>query len=110
MANESPSAVIKQVDNSITMLLRKINPDQIGEKSRDAIAKLKQALIDSRIYSRDYELSETRDEQVANAKKANKYIEQARQSILRASEFDVFGPIDVAHLSAQLDQAKADLK
>jgi hypothetical protein len=110
MANGSPSYIVKQVDNSISMLMRKVNRSEIGEKGRTALVKLNQSLDGARTYSQDYELSEMRDEQLDNAKKAKKYLEQARQAILRASEFNIFGAIDVAHLTAQIDQAKADLK
>jgi uncharacterized membrane protein affecting hemolysin expression len=110
MANSLPSFLVKQVDTQVTMLLRKIDPGEVDEKGRKSLDALKQALIDARIYSRDYELSETRDEQVDNAKKANKYLDLVRQYILRASEFNIFSAIDVAYLTAQVEQAKADLK
>ena len=93
----------------VNSILRKTDWTQINDKGRKAVAELRQNLADAKIYTADYELSEMRDEQVDNAKKANKYLERARQQILRASEFDVFGPIDVAHLSAQIDQLKAGL-
>ena len=73
-------------------------------------AKLMQALGDARIYASDYELSEVREEQLDNAKKAKKYLEQARASILKASETNIFGAVDVAQLSAQIDQIIGDLK
>jgi hypothetical protein len=110
MANDSPSALIKQVDNQINMILRKLNLRQVSDREVKLLASLRQNLSDARIYAHDYELSETREEQVENSKKAQKFLESVRQQILRASEFNIFGPIDVAHLSAQLDQAKADLK
>jgi hypothetical protein len=71
---------------------------------------LQQDLTDARIYANDYELSETRDEQLDNAKKSKKWLEQARRNILAASEFNIFGAIDVAHLTAQVEQVKDMLK
>lgn len=94
----------------MNMILRKTEWEEVNEKGRKAVSELKQNLADAKIYTIDYELSEMRDEQLDNAKKAKKYLEQARQRILRASEFGVFGPIDVAHLTAQIDQLKAGLK
>jgi hypothetical protein len=58
----------------------------------------------------DYELSETREEQAKNAKFAKKWLNQAQKNILSASEFNIFDAIDVAHLSAQIDQVKDGLK
>lgn len=92
------------------MILRKINLRKVADREVKLLAGLKQNLSDARLYAHDYELSETREEQLSNAKKAKNYLEQVRQQILRASEFNIFGPIDVAHLTAQIDQTKADLK
>jgi hypothetical protein len=79
-------------------------------RARKAVDELRQDLVDAKKYAQDYELSETREEQVVNAKKANRWLDKAHQAILKASEFNVFGPIDIAHISAQIEQVKADLK
>lgn len=110
MANQSLSVLAKRLEADINLILRKIQLHKLGAKEREALAKLRQALIDARIYVHDYELSETREEQLQNAKTGKKWLEQARQQILKASEFNVFGAIDVAHLSAQIDQIIGDLK
>lgn len=108
--NISPSSVVKQVDNQISMILRKVNLRQLADREAKLLASLRQNLTDARIYAHDYELSEMREEQLANAKRAKKFLEQARQQILRASEHNIFGPVDVAHLTAQIDQVKDELK
>lgn len=110
MANDSPSGLVKQIEGQIGRILRQVDWTGVNEKGRLAVAELRQSLTDARVYSQDYELSEMRDEQLDNAKKAKKWLSAARRQILRASEFNVFGAIDVAHLTAQIDQAKADLK
>jgi glyoxylate carboligase len=110
MANYTPAALVKQIDTQVSMILRKTDWQDVGEKPRKAVLELRQNLADAKIYAQDYELSEMRDEQLDNAKKAKKWLERAQQQILRASEFNVFGPIDTANLTAQIEQAKADLK
>ena len=110
MVNYPPAALVKQVDAQINSILRNADWDEVNEKARKAVVDLRQNLANARIYAADYELSEMRDEQLDNAKKAKGYLETARTQILRASEFDVFGPVDVAHLTAQIDQLKSDLK
>ena len=110
MANYTPAALVKQVDTQVNSILRKTNWDAVNDKARKAVAELRQNLTDAKVYAQDYELSEMRDEQLDNARQAKKYLDQARQQILRASEFDMFGPVDVAHLTAQIEQVKADLK
>ena len=110
MANYTPGGLVKQVEAQVERILRQVDWAEVNEKGRVAVAELRQSLTDARTYSQDYELSEMRQEQLDNAKKAKKYLSLARRQILRASEFDVFSAIDVAHLTAQIDQAKADLK
>ncbi|MGH7157282.1 MAG: hypothetical protein ACREGG_04200 [Candidatus Saccharimonadales bacterium] len=110
MANSSPSVQVKQIETQVSMILRRIDPQKLETKPRAALANLRQALGDARIYACDYEFSEMRDEQLANAKKAKKYLVQAHQNILKASEFDIFGAADVAQLSAQIDQIIGGLK
>lgn len=110
MNTYSPSTSVKQIENQVSRILRQTDWQQVSDKGRKAVNELHQDLADAKIYVSDYELSEMREEQVDNAKKAKKYLDKSRQAILRASEFDVFGPIDVAHLTAQIDQLKAELK
>ncbi len=110
MANYTPARLVKQIDSQVQRVLRSTDWDEVNERGRKAVAQLRQDLADARIYAADYELSEMRDERLDNAKKAKKHLEQVRRQILRASEFDVFGPIDVAHLTAQIDQLIGDLK
>ena len=109
MANYSPAAAAKQIEGQVNRTLRQQDWSEVTEKGRQAVLELQQSLADAKTYTQDYELSEMRDEQLENAKKAKKYLRHARQQILRASEFNVFGPIDVAHLSAQIDQLIGEL-
>jgi hypothetical protein len=106
----SPSRMVKQVELQINANLRKIDFHKLSTNVRDILAKLQQNLADSRVYTRDYELSESREEQLDNAKKAKKWLAIAQRNILTASEFNIFGAIDVAHLSAQIEQIISELK
>lgn len=91
-------------------ILRKVNDSKLDSKYRKSLNELRQNLVDIRIYVNAYEFSEERGEQISNAKSAKKWLEQARQNILRASEDNIFSAIEVAHLTAEVDQTKADLK
>lgn len=110
MEAKSPSARIKQTETQISRLLRPVEPHKLPSKVRNILAKLQQDLVDARIYSRDYELSETREEQLENGQKAKNYLEKVGKSVAAASEYDIFGAADVAHLTAEIEQAKDDLK
>ncbi|HET7827691.1 MAG TPA: hypothetical protein VFK97_02385 [Candidatus Saccharimonadales bacterium] len=98
------------MDGQVGRILRPVEWKQIDHKASQAVDDLRQSLVDAKKYSQGYELSEMRDEQIDNAKKARRYLNQARSAILKASEYNVFGPADVAQLTAKIDQAKADLK
>jgi len=77
---------------------------------RQTLADLRQNIHDARIYATDYELSETREEQSDNAKKAKKYLKDASDKIVIASQAEIFNAIDVAHLSAQIESIASQLK
>lgn len=108
--NQSPSRAVKQLDAQVNRVLRTIDLRKISSKERKILEDLRQNLVDSRIYTNDYELSEMRDEQLGNAKKAKKYLQQIRVNILAASEYNIFTAIDVAHLSVQVEQIISELK
>lgn len=100
----SPSVLIKRLDADVRQILRKVDLDELSSKHRDLLADLQQDLVDARIYSNSYELSETKEEQLDNAKRAKSWLKKAHKRILTASEHNIFGAIDVAHLSANIEQ------
>ena len=102
MENTSPFLAIQQVEGQIKALLRRIDTDLMDTTERKAVAGLRRLTIDTRLDIRDYELSETRDEQLKCATAAKKRLAQLEKAILAAGP--VFGPADVAQLSAQIEQ------
>ena len=77
---------------------------------RKIVTGLKREMVDARLDIRDYELSETRAEQLTNAKAAKKRLEVIRKLILSASEYDIFSAVDVAQLTAELEQIIEELR
>lgn len=77
---------------------------------RKVVTALKYELVDARLDIRDYELSETREEQLANAKSAKERLDNVRKHILVASEHNIFSAIDVAHISANIEQVIDNIK
>jgi hypothetical protein len=100
----------KELDNHINRLLRRFDLSKQPKGTREAITNLRQNMLDSKTYTTDYELSETREDQLRNAKEAKKWLEEARKNILIASQYDIFNAVDTAHLSAQAEQIMASLK
>lgn len=101
---------MKQVDAQVRRILREVDVYSLTSKERGIVDDLQQQLIDSKIYAQGYELSETREEQLENANTAKYWLDKARKNIVLASEFNIFGAIDVAHLTAQIDQVTTNLE
>jgi hypothetical protein len=106
----TPSVRFKRFEADVRQILRKVDAAKLERKYREVLAQLRQNLVDIRIYINAYEFSEERPEQLDNARSARKWLAEARKNILKASEQDIFSAIDVAHLSAQLDQLEGELR
>lgn len=104
-----PANHVKKIDTDISLILRTFDQDDLAKKQKELLAALRQDLVDARIYASAYELSETEEEARANAKQARKWLGRARKHILEASEFNAFGPVDVAQLSANIEQIIEEL-
>ncbi|HEU5005019.1 MAG TPA: hypothetical protein VFT49_02965 [Candidatus Saccharimonadales bacterium] len=103
-SSQSLSVLVKRLDSDVRQILRKVNFGELSSKNRELLSDLQQDLVDARIYSNAYELSETREDQLDNAKRAKSWLNKAKKCILTASEHNIFEAIDVAHLSANIEQ------
>ena len=72
-------------------------------KLRKAVSLLQKEITEARLFVRDYELAETKEDQLDNAKNGRKLLNNIRKNILISSEYNVFNPVEVAELSAKLD-------
>lgn len=93
---------MQQVERLIKGVLRTADTDQLSPAEKKAVANAKRLVVDTRLDIRDYELSETRTEQLAKMAEAKKHLSKLQANILAAGP--VFGPADVAQLDAQLEQ------
>lgn len=93
---------MQRVEGQIKSLLRGVDTDTLDPNEKKAVASLRRLAIDTRLDIRDYELSETREEQLKCAVAARKRLAQLERAVLAAGF--AFGPADVAQLSAQLQQ------
>src|ERR1700712_5616269 len=102
MENTSPFIAMQRMDTTLRPLLRDVELDSLEPVQRKAVKDIRRQFIDAKLDVRDYELSETRPEQLSNAVKAKNRLFKLQADILLAG--NVFGPADVAQLSAQLEQ------
>jgi hypothetical protein len=101
--SESPFVLTTQLASELKGRLSAIDVYQLPAPERKIVTDLQHNLADARLDTRDYELSETRDEQLDNAKVAKKRLTKVRKDILAASEYNIFSSIDVAQLTATID-------
>jgi hypothetical protein len=109
MVNSSPFLLTKQLEANILRLLAHIDIVDLNTKEQHILAQLKNSLIDARLEIQDYELAETRELQLGNAKQAKEYLDAVQKTISNNS-LNVFGPVDVAHLTAYIGQITDRLK
>jgi hypothetical protein len=93
---------MQRVEGQIKALLRASDPDMLDADEKKAFGRLRRLATDARLDIRDYELSETREEQLKCAVTAKKRLAKLQANILAAG--NVFGPADVAQLGAQIEQ------
>jgi hypothetical protein len=108
MENTSPFLAMQRVEQQVKLLVRQTDTDAFSMNERKELFALRRLAIDTRLDVRDYELSETRPEQLQNMQEAKKGLAQLEKGILAASA--VFGPADVAQLSAQITQISSWLE
>ncbi len=103
MEVQSPFTMVKGLENQIVAVLSALDLYTMPQAERKIVTELRRDLVDSRLDIRDYELSETREEQLGKAKIAKERLDQVRKHILAASEINVFSAIDVAQLTAIIE-------
>ena len=101
--NDSPFLLAKQLQLNILNLLSGIDITDLTPAEQRVLTRLKGLLVDVRLEAQDYELAETREFQLKNAKKAKEYL-AAIEKTISENVLNVFGPVDVAHLTAQIGQ------
>jgi len=105
MDNQSPFLAMQRTETQIKALLRTLDTDLLQPNEKKAVASLRRFSSETRLDIRDYELSETREEQLKKAAAARKGLDRLRGHLLAAG--DVFGPADIAQLDAQLEHIKS---
>lgn len=91
-------------------ILNALDTDTLDRSDQKIITALKLLMADARLDIRDYEMADSRAEMIKYSKSATKRLEQTREMILLASEHNIFGAIDVAQLTAELEQIAAEVR
>lgn len=104
MQHASPYDMAKDVERILMSVLSKIDLANLGPGPQGIVSTLKHQTADVRLYARDFELADTRTEQLGYAREGRRCLEDLRKNILAASQYGIFSAIDVAHISAHVDR------
>jgi hypothetical protein len=107
MENQSPFLAMQRVEGQLKGILRTLDTDLLDIEAKKLVSSLKRLAVDARLDIRDYELSETREEQLKCAAAAAKRLRKLEAAILATGS--LLGAADVAQLGAQLEQIQGRL-
>lgn len=94
---------VKEIETQIGVILSVQDIDNLSHAERTLVTGLKHQVIDARLEVRDYEYADTRLTQLKHATSSRKLLASLTESIIKASELSLFGAVDVAHLTAQIE-------
>jgi len=98
----SPQRQLKDVESILLEEIRGLDIYQLPTSEQRLITRIKNELVDSRLYIRDYESSETRQVQLDIATKLQHVLNHLLKNILKLSEYNILSAVDVAQISALL--------
>jgi len=101
---ESPLKLIQGLNTQFSAILSPIDTHSLPRETQKVILPIRQHIIDARLDVRDYELAETRAEQIRLRGVAVERLTGLQERLLAASSHGLFGPADVAQISAQIQQ------
>lgn len=110
MADTSPYDQAKELVRQLNSILSSLDIDSLSREERDLAVGIKQLFDHVRLGARDYDYADSRYEQEQSAVETKQYLEQLQAAILKASEFNLFGAVDVAHASAHIQQLVSRLQ
>ena len=107
---ESPFVLTQALERQLAFQIARLDRDGLSRSTLATIDVIKREMTDARLDIRDYELSETRMEQVDNATEAKRRLKLVTKNLLAASEHDIFGAAEVAQISAQIEYITSKLQ
>lgn len=100
---------MKQLEKDILRLLSSTDVADLSMKDQQTVAQLKNGLVDARLEIQDYELAETREDQLRNAKQSKDFLHHI-EKLIASNPAGMFGAVDVAHLTAYIGRIEDKLR
>jgi hypothetical protein len=107
--NKSPFQRVKELDAQVRSILSQLDMDALPAVQRELVVRIKRQAADVRLDLRDYGMAETAADQQRYAKEAHERLEVLQKNIVKASEYDLFSAIDIAQISANMQQIISEL-
>jgi hypothetical protein len=102
--DNSLAGLMRRVELAVMQRFSGVDLADTPKDERLVIETIKRTVPEAKLDLRDYELAETRAEQLQKRGEALERLRQLRQQILQASEHGLFGAADVAQITATLEQ------
>lgn len=110
MAEHSPYDQAKELARQLNSILSALDIDSLSREEREIALSIKRLLDHVRLGARDYDFADTKYEQEQSAVETKQYLEQLQALVLKGSEYNLFGAVDVAHVSARIQQIISKLR
>jgi hypothetical protein len=110
VAELSPYDQAKDLARQLNSFLSALDIDSLSREEREIALSIKRLLDHVRLGVRDYEFADTKYEQEQSAVEAKQHLEQLQALVLKGSEYNLFGAVDVAHASARIQQIISKLR
>ena len=98
---------LRQIEMVLNRLWGGLDTRELDPAGRKSLETVRRQIRAAQATARDYEIAGYEEDTRAQLKllpKTVKALEQLRAGILKASEYDLVGAVDVAQISAQLDE------
>lgn len=96
----------KRLERELNGLLATLDIYSLAAEPRQLVRSLRTGMADARLDIRDYELAETRTEQLRLRDGAVTRLDTVRKCMLAGSEHNIFSAVEVVQLSAHLERLK----
>lgn len=110
MAEPSSYDQAKELARQLNSILSALDIDSFSREEREIVLSIKRLLDHVRLGARDYDFADTKYEQEQSAVETKQYLEQLQALVLKGSEYNLFGAVDVAHVSARIQQIISKLR
>jgi len=107
MTNQSPYQQVRQLSFTLNRLVSQTDLELRPTVVIKMVDALKHSARSAQDTLKEYEMFELEEDVRKQAKalpKAIKSLEKLRENLLKASEYEVVGAVDVAQISAELDE------